>query len=92
MDAYPEIDTIPNQVAKVHGAGYLPVATFVLPENCWTEHYFIPKRTAQEVFLSKYAGNKIAEEFSALQADEEELYGKYRRFYGYTFFIAKRVD
>lgn len=92
MDAYPEIDTIPNQVAKVHGAGYLPVATFVLPENCWTEHYFIPKRAAQEVFLSKYAGNKIAEEFSALQADEEELYGKYKRFYGYTFFIAKRVD
>ena len=67
MDAYPEIDTIPN-------------------------HYFIPKRAAQEVFLSKYAGNKIAEEFSALQADEEELYGKYKRFYGYTFFIAKRVD
>ena len=92
MDAYPEIDTIPNQVAKVHGAGYLPVVTFVLPENCWTEHYFIPKRAAQEVFLSKYAGNKIAEEFSALQADEEELYGKYKRFYGYTFFIAKRVD
>ena len=91
MDAYPEIDTIPNQVAKVCKAGYLPVATFILPENCWTEHYFAPKTSAQKIFLSKYAGNKVAEEFSALQASEEELYRKYKEFYGYTFFIAKKI-
>ena len=30
VNAYPEIDTIPNQVAKIHKAGYLPVATFIL--------------------------------------------------------------
>ena len=35
VDAYPEIDTIPNQVAKIYEAGYLPVATFILPETCW---------------------------------------------------------
>ncbi len=92
MGAYPGIDTMPNQVAKVWKAGYLPVATFVLPENCWTEHYFIPKRAAREAFLSKYAGNRVAEEFAALQADEEELYRKYKRFYGYTFFIARKVE
>ena len=28
----------------------------------------------------------------SLTEDELELYGKYKRFYGYTFFIAKRVD
>lgn len=92
MDAYPEIDTIPNQVAKVYKAGYLPVATFILPTTCWTEHYFAPKITAQEIFLNKYAGNKIAEEFSALQSIEEELYRKYKEFYGYVFFIAKKIE
>ena len=92
VDAYPEIDTIPNQVAKVYKAGYLPVATFILPSTCWTEHYFAPKVAAQEIFLDKYAGNKIAEEFSALQAVEEELYRKYKEFYGYVFFIAKKVE
>ncbi|NDV82712.1 class I SAM-dependent methyltransferase [Bacteroides sp. 51] len=90
VDAYPEIDTIPNQVAKIHKAGYLPVATFVLPENCWTEHYFAKKTAAQEVFLNKHAGNKAAEEFSSLQFHEEVLYRKYKEFYGYTFFIAKK--
>lgn len=92
MDAYPQIDTIPNQVAKIHKAGYLPVATFILPENCWTEHYFAQKIAAQKIFLNKYAGNKIAEEFSALQSVEEVLYSKYKSFYGYTFFIAKKIE
>lgn len=91
MEAYPEIDTIPNQVATMHKAGYLPVATFILPSTCWTEHYFAPKLKAQEIFLNKYAENKAAEEFIASQSHEAELYRKYNAFYGYVFFIAKKV-
>lgn len=91
MDAYTEIDTIPNQVAKIHKAGYLPVATFVFPETCWTENYFIPKVKAMKIFLEKYAGNKTAEELITSQSYEEELYHKYKEFYGYTFFIAKKT-
>ncbi len=91
MDAYPEIDTIPNQVAKIHKAGYLPVATFIFPETCWTEHYFALKNKAREIFLNKYAENKAAEELITSQSYEEELYGKYKEFYGYVFFIAKKV-
>jgi hypothetical protein len=30
-DAYPEIATIANKVGQMQCAGYLPVATFVLP-------------------------------------------------------------
>lgn len=90
-DAYPDIDTIPNNVAKIHKAGYLPVATFVLPENCWTEHYFAQKVAAREKFLVKYAGNKAAEEFCSLQDHEVELYDKYKEFYGYVFYIAKKM-
>lgn len=91
MDAYPEMDTLPNQVAKIYKAGYLPVATFILPENCWTDHYFASKKVAQEIFLAKYPGNKAAEEFSALQSAEEVLYRKYKQFYGYVFFIARKT-
>ena len=34
--AYSEIDTIPNKVAQMQKAGYLPIATFVVSESCWT--------------------------------------------------------
>lgn len=90
-DAYPEIDTIPNQVAKIYKTGYLPVATFIFPETCWIDNYFALHGTAREIFLNKYAGNKMAEEFVASEEHEEELYRKYKQFYGYTFFIAKKI-
>ena len=91
MEMYPGIDTIPGKVAQVQRAGYLPEATFVLPENCWTEHYYAPLAKARELFLRKYAGNATAEELVAFQRQEEALYDKYKAFYGYVFYIAKKM-
>lgn len=90
-EAYPEIDTIPNKVAQLQKAGYLPVATFMLPENCWTEHYYVPQVRVQEVFLKKHAGNKTAEDFIASQQHEAHLYEKYKAYYGYVFYIGKKI-
>ena len=90
-ELYPEIDTIPNKVAQIQKAGYIPVATFILPEICWTEHYYAPLVAAREKFLAKYAGNKNAEELVASSDYEEELYRKYKEFYGYAFYIAKKI-
>lgn len=91
MAHYPEIDTIPNKVAQMQKAGYVPVATFIMPENCWTEHYFAPQAKAQKKFLDKYAGYKTAEELVASQRYERELYHKYKDFYGYVFYIGKKI-
>lgn len=91
QDAYPEIDTIPNKVAQMQKAGYVPVATFILPENCWIEHFYVPQVPAQEVFLKKHAGNKMAEEFIANQRHETQLYYKYKAYYGYVFYIGKKI-
>ena len=32
-------------------AGYTLTAHFILPENCWTEHFYAPQFPAQEAFL-----------------------------------------
>ena len=88
---YPEIDTIPTKVRQMQEAGYIPIATFVLPENCWTAHFYDPQVSAQEQFLQKYAGNKTAEEFIRNQRHEAELYRKYKHYYGYVFYIGKKV-
>ncbi len=91
VDAYPEIDTIPNKVAIMQKAGYVPVATFILPENCWVEHFYVPQTKAQELFLKKYAGNKTAEDLVANERHEAQLYAKYKEFYGYVFYIGKQI-
>lgn len=91
MEAEPGIDTIPNKVAQMQGAGYIPVATFILPENCWTEHYFAPQVRAREKFLERYVGNEAAEKLVAFGRHEAELYHKYKEFYGYVFYIGKKI-
>jgi len=91
MDAYPEIDTIPIKVAQMQKAGYIPVATFILPENCWTEHFYALQVAAQEIFLKKHAGNQAAEELVANERHEAQLYAKYKAYYGYVFYIGKKI-
>ena len=89
--AYPEIDVISKKVEQMQKAGYIPTATFLLPENCWTEHFYVPQVSAQEKFLKKYAGNEAAEELVENQRHEAELYDKYKEFYGYVFYIGKKI-
>ena len=91
MDAYPGIDTMPNKVVQMQKAGYIPIASFILPENCWTENFYDQQVQAREDFLKKYAGNKFAEGFISNQRHEEKLYRKYNQYYGYAFYIGKKI-
>jgi SAM-dependent methyltransferase len=91
MDAYPGIDTVSNKIAQMQKAGYTPIASFVLPDNCWTEHFYDPQVQPRLDFLKKHAGNKHAEGFIANQRHEEQLYRKYNKYYGYAFYIGKKV-
>ena len=91
QEAYPGIDTIPNKVAQMQKAGYVPVASFILPENCWIEHFYKHQEAAQKAFLEKYAGNSTAGKFIANERYEMELYDRYKEYYGYVFYIGKKI-
>ena len=91
VNAYPEIDTIPAKVAQLQKAGYVPVATFCLPETCWTTNFYEPQIAAQDMFLKKHAGNQTAIELVANERHEAELYKKYKDYYGYVFYIGKKL-
>lgn len=84
------LDTIGNNIAVLQKTGYIPIATFTLPDKCWTDNYFIPREAAGKELLEKYPGNKTAESFVAEMQHEVELYLKYKEFYGYAFYIGKK--
>jgi ubiquinone/menaquinone biosynthesis C-methylase UbiE len=90
-EAYPEIDTIPNKVQQMQSAGYMPVATFFLPEECWTDNFYTLQKRAQEIFLAKYPDNPAAANLIGYQRHEAELYSKYKQYYGYVFYIGKKI-
>ncbi len=90
-DAYPGIDTIPNKVEQMQNTGYAPVASFILPDYCWTDNFYTPQILVDEAFLKKHAGNKTAGDFIKNQQHEARLYHKYKDYYGYVFYIGKKV-
>ena len=90
-EAYPEIDTIPVKMAQLQKAGYIPVAAFCLPEYCWTKIFFEPQVEAQKVFMEKYPDNQMAKELMANLSHEEEMYHKYKEYYGYVFYIGRKI-
>ena len=90
QDAYPGIDTIPNKVAVMQRAGYVPVASFIIPESCWIDEFYAPQQKVSEDFLQQHKGDPATEGFIANQRHEEQLYHKYKEFYGYVFYIGKK--
>ncbi len=42
--------------------------------------------------LKKYEVNKAAEDLVRYQRHEAELYNKYKEFYGYVFYIGKKIQ
>ena len=89
-NAYPEIDTVANKVTQMQKAGFLPVAVFMLPETIWTEYYAWQSRRRED-FLKKHKGNKAIEAFIDSQRYEADLYNQYGAYYGYMFYIGKKM-
>lgn len=88
--AYPEIDTIATKVGQLQKAGYTPIATFCLPEYCWTDVFYKPQQEAQRIFMEKYPNNPTAHALLANEKHEEKMYEQYKDYYGYVFYIARK--
>lgn len=90
-DAGCQLDTIGQNISIMQKTGYSLAAAFVLPEKCWMDNYFIPREAAEKALLSKYPSNKTLEDYIAHDKYEVALYSKYSQFYGYVFYIGKKM-
>ena len=90
MEGCPEIDTIPVKMAQLQRAGYRLVATFVLPESCWTDNYYQPIAARKEAFRAKHPGDRSVEKLLHFLEFETDMYRRYKAYYGYVFFIVKK--
>jgi len=90
-DAGSGLDSIEHNISIMQKVGYSFVAAFTLPEKCWTDNYFSPRETAEKALLGKYTGNKTVEDYIENSKYEVELYSKYKQYYGYVFYIGKKI-
>lgn len=90
VNAYPEIDTIENKLSVIEKCGYTPVAHSDLDETCWIENYYEPLMENTEAFLKKYNYADEVKEFIEAGKKEVELYHRFKEYYSYVFYIAKK--
>lgn len=89
---YPEIDTAASKIKVLEQNGYSPIAYFVLPEHCWLDNYYDPIRSSFDSFLGRNENSEQARSIVESERQEIALYEKYKSYYSYGVFIARKVD
>ena len=91
QDNVPDMYSIEQKIEQMSAAGYEPYAHFILPETCWTKNYYEPMKPAMETFLQDHPGEKAAQIFIGRLKDEIAYYEKNKQYFGYVFFIGKKL-
>ena len=89
-DNYPQIDTVENKIKILQECGYEFIDAFNLPDECWIDNYYQSMQERIELFRSRYRFSQGILNFVNREAQEIDLYMKYRQYYGYTFFIGRK--
>ena len=86
-----ELDSVHGNTEVMRKCGYDVIATFTLPEKCWTEGYYIPRSLAEKAVAEKYGDNEIVREYIASSKHEIDLYSEHNRRYGYVFYVGRKA-
>ena len=88
---YPEIASASSKIKILEESGYSPIAYMVLPEDCWLDNYYYPLKDKLPKFLDAHRDNATAKALVESENKERELYEKYKAYYSYGFYIAKKL-
>ncbi|RFA32936.1 class I SAM-dependent methyltransferase [Alkalilimnicola ehrlichii] len=89
---YPEIDTASAKIKVLEERGYTPIGYFILPEYCWLDNYYEPIRKSFDSFLSRNGNSEKARAIVEAERHEIELYEKYKAYFSYGVYIAKKPN
>ncbi len=88
---YSEINTASAKISIIEKSGYSPVAYFFLPEHCWIDNYYRPMQNRFTEFLERNANSEKAQAIVDDEKKEIALYQKYKKYYSYGVYIARKL-
>lgn len=88
---YPEIGTASEKFNALESSGYSPVAYFTLPESCWLDSYYRPLQKRFADFLNRHEGSEEAQALLRVEEEEISLYERYKTYYSYGMYIARKL-
>jgi len=86
---YPDVTDVPGTLARIEAAGLSCVETFGLPDSAWWEAYYAPLELRIGELRARYASAAQALALLDAAALEVEMFRRFSRAYGYTFFVAR---
>lgn len=87
----PEIDTVSGKLEVLEREGYKPEGHFILPQECWIDHYYLPLQDILKPFLERQGHSEDAVGLISSKNTEFAMYMKYRRYYSYVFYVARKL-
>jgi SAM-dependent methyltransferase len=87
---YPEVDVASAKIGILERHGYSPEAYFALPVHCWLDNYYRPMQARFEAFLERHGASDEAVAIVEAEQHEISLYEKYRDYYSYGVYVAKK--
>ncbi len=90
-DAGSHIDPVEKNIEIMQDCGYKFIASFILPEECWTDNYFFPRESAIQNLMLKYPQSDTMKQYAEMNRHEVELFMKYKQHYGYVFYIGQAI-
>jgi SAM-dependent methyltransferase len=90
-EEYPEIDVASAKIGILEQHGFCPEAYFYLPTYCWIENYYRPMQNRFDAFLERHGQSHQAKAIVEAERLEIALYEKYRGYYSYGVYIAKKI-
>jgi ubiquinone/menaquinone biosynthesis C-methylase UbiE len=89
--AYPEIATAADKISVLERSGYSPIAYFTLPESSWIDNYYRPLQDSFPGFLARHANSDKARAIVEAEEKEITLYMKFKSYYSYGVYIARKT-
>jgi len=89
---YPEIDVASNKIRQLENNGYSLVGYFYLGQDSWTKNYYKPMEARFESFLKRNNNSELARKVVEDNQAEIDLYQKFKDYYSYGFYIARKDE
>lgn len=87
---YPEIDTASNKIKTLEDNGYTLVGYFYLAQDSWIKNYYNPIEDRFRAFLENHNNSEMAQNIIKEYKKEIRIYKRYKDYYSYGFYIAKK--
>ncbi|MFH5832635.1 class I SAM-dependent methyltransferase [Halalkalibaculum sp. DA384] len=90
MREYPEVARASTKINFLEDNGFTLAGYFYLNQDSWIDNYYKPMEERFSAFLKRHNNSEIAEEIVKEYKSEIAHYQKYKDYFSYGFYIARK--